>query len=152
MITYTTGDIFTSDADVLVNPTNCRAVMGAGLALQFARNFPGIELWYKGIQKSSGLMPGDLYIYSDNPSVLCFPTKDHWKQESKLSYIYEGLENLLGVVDLAHNDPESYGLFFFETIAFPRLGCGLGGLQWEEVKPVMEQYLDNPMFDTYIYE
>ena len=27
------------------------------------------------------------------------------------------------------------------SIAFPKLGCGNGGLKWEDVKPLMDNYL-----------
>jgi O-acetyl-ADP-ribose deacetylase (regulator of RNase III) len=152
MITYVKGNIFDSNAEVLVNPTNCRAVMGAGLAKEFSRRYPGIELWYKKIFKDLGLSPGDLYIYPDNPSVLCFPTKNHWKEPSEMEYIEDGLMNLIAIQKLGEDEPDNYSHFSFHSIAFPRLGCGLGGLVWEDVRELMEFYLDDAPFDSFIYE
>lgn len=38
-----------------------------------------------------------------------------------------------------------------ESIAFPKLGCGNGGLEWSVVKPIMEKYLSDLPISVYIY-
>lgn len=42
-------------------------------------------------------------------------------------------------------------LMLFESIAFPRLGCGNGALRWEDVQPLMEKYLKSLPIKIYIY-
>ena len=73
--------------------------------------------------------------------VLNFPTKKHWKDPSSLIYVEAGLLSFV-------NKYESYVI---SSIAFPRLGCGNGGLDWKTVKPVMERYLQELPIDVYIY-
>lgn len=135
-ITYATGDIFSAAVEALVNPVNCMGTMGAGLAKQFKKKFPGNFDNYKVLCARGFLMPGlvDIYCtgYRDYHNfIINFPTKLHWKNPSQLVYIDKGLRSLWAVI-------HEYGL---RSIALPELGCGLGGLDFKDVKPLIEQYL-----------
>lgn len=144
MITYTTGDIFTSHMQVLVNPVNTVGVMGKGLAKQFKIRFPLMFEAYKVACDSQDLAIGRLHLYqADDKWVLNFPTKAHWRAQSRLEYIEAGLERFIKI----------YREEGIHSIAFPMLGCGLGGLDWEiEVKPLMERYLKDLDIPIEIYE
>lgn len=63
--------------------------------------------------------------------IINFPTKGHWKSRSRLSDIRAGLQDLKRVV-------QELGI---ASIAVPPLGCGNGGLKWDEVKPTIEAAL-----------
>lgn len=159
----TPDNIFESNTDVIVNPVNLMGVMGAGLAKRFKENIPGLEGMYKvscvkreneptvdGFRsptKQEGeiicnsfqtMFEGDLFLYSNpvglpnGPRVLCFPTKRHWNEPSDLNLIENGLRTFV----------ENYEKFNIQSITFPKLGCGLGGLDWNVVKPLMRKYLD----------
>jgi O-acetyl-ADP-ribose deacetylase (regulator of RNase III) len=130
MITYMTGDLFASTADVLVDPVNCRGGIGY-LAADFVRRFAGLEAFYR---QSCGrtLIIGRTVLYRESePMILLFPTKDHWRRPAQLDYIDAGLTSLARV--LAHEGVSS--------VALPKLGSGAGGLLWESVKPVVERHL-----------
>jgi O-acetyl-ADP-ribose deacetylase (regulator of RNase III) len=132
-VTIIHGDIFASHAQTLVNPVNCRGVMGKGLALRFAQRNPGMLSAYKDLCASGELRPGRLQLYTaELPWVLNFPTKDHWRSSSQLAYIERGLELLV----------INYAAWGIESIAFPQLGTGKGGLDWDDVEPIMRRYLD----------
>ena len=132
-IHYTTGDIFQTDAQVIVNPVNCRGVMGAGLALAFKQKYPEMFAAYVQECKSGQLRIGRPTLYqASQPWVLNFPTKDHWRDPSKLAYIEQGLQFFA----------EHYRQMGIESIAFPKLGAGLGKLSWDEVGPLMRNYLN----------
>lgn len=90
------------------------------------------------------IRPGQLLLYkAEDHWVLNFPTKDDFFNPSDFAYIELGLLKF-------RNFYKEKG---FTSIAFPRLGCGLGGLDWEmEVKPVMEELLGDLDIDVYIYE
>lgn len=125
------GDIFTSGCQVLVNPVNCVGVMGAGLAAAFKAKFPGNFSAYKAACDEGDLRPGYMHVYHEYMKgvyIVNFPTKNHWKDKSKLGDICVGLENL-GRLIVACD---------FKSIALPALGCGLGGLAWVVVKPCIE--------------
>lgn len=142
MIHYVSGNIFDSPTQTLVNPVNTVGVMGKGLALEFRRRYPNMFDEYKKQCRDGWLYVGDLMLWrAKDHFVLNFPTKKHWKEPSSLIYIEAGLLSFA-------NKYESYGI---SSIAFPKLGCGNGGLDWKAVKPVMERYLQELPIDAYIY-
>jgi O-acetyl-ADP-ribose deacetylase (regulator of RNase III) len=136
MLIYKTGDLFTTHCTTLVNPVNCVGVMGAGLAAEFKRRWLAMFEAYAQACKDQHVCPGRLFIYKHgSPWVLCFPTKIQWQDPSKLEWIELGLKNFAAL----------YTLLEITSIAFPALGCGLGGLAWQDVKPLMDKYLDLPI-------
>lgn len=134
MIEITQGDILKANAEALVNTVNCAGVMGRGIALQFRKAFPGNFKAYKAFCDREELKPGKVFIYDlnrlENPRyVINFPTKRHWKGKSRLEYIESGLVSLVEEVRKKH----------IRSVAVPPLGCGLGGLQWGEVRSRIEE-------------
>lgn len=145
MLEYSTGDIFESGCEVLVNPVNCQGVMGAGLALLFKEKFPSYYTRYSEWCRDGMLYTGVLQIYErvspgpwervaieDYPTYLVsFPTKDHWRDKSELKDIDSGLRLL---ARWCRDDRVS-------SISIPALGCGLGGLRWKDVKPLISEHM-----------
>lgn len=122
------GNIFASKCDYIVNPVNTIGVMSAGLALQFKNRFPRNFLKYQEACKNKLLIPGRVLITREhNKFIVNFPTKKHWKDDSKLEYIMSGLKCL------KRNAIENS----IKSIAFPKLGCGLGNLSWKKVEPLI---------------
>lgn len=125
------GDIFASVADVLVCPVNCvPGVMGAGLALAFAKRFPDIKALHRLVTRQGLLAPGVVYMAG---SIALFPTKRHWQDASNIADIQAGLTSL--AVDLPAKQ------WAARSIAIPALGCGLGGLRWADVRPLIVEAL-----------
>lgn len=137
------GNIFESKATTLVNTVNCVGVMGKGIALDFKKRFPNMYEEYVMLCENGSVRPGKPYVYQDmyGPSILNFPTKDHWRSPSKLSYIISGLSWF-------RDHFQEYGI---TSIAFPPLGCGNGGLTWDVVGPVMYDNLKDLPIDIEIY-
>lgn len=142
MLTYIKGDLFGSPAQVLVNTVNTVGVMGKGIALEFKNRYPEMFKVYQELCDDKRLEVGKLMLWKkDEKWILLFPTKKHWRSPSKITYIEKGLEKFV----------QSYEKLGIESIAFPKLGCGNGGLDWDVVKPVMEKYLKNLPIQVYIY-
>ncbi|MAP95465.1 MAG: Appr-1-p processing protein [Ponticaulis sp.] len=138
-IFFKSGNMFDEPVEALVNTVNCVGVMGKGVALEFKNRWPDNFRAYKKLCDAKQLNPGQMFVYDTHelffttgPRYLVnFPTKAHWRSKSKLSYIEDGLENLVDVL-------REYQI---ESIAMPPLGCGNGGLDWAEVKPLIEAKL-----------
>lgn len=142
MIEYIEGDIFESPAQVIVNTVNTVGVMGKGIALSFKKRYPKMYERYKDVCEQGLLKTGKLMLfYEADYWLLLFPTKESWRQPSKLEYIEAGLQKFV----------QTYAAKGITSIAFPRLGCGNGELKWEDVKPLMEQYLKKLPISVYIY-
>ncbi len=134
MIETVQTDIFQSQASTLVNPVNTKGVMGAGLALEFKKRFPGMFVEYQQACRNGSLAIGKLVLHHTSPKkIISFPTKGDWRQGSKLEYIEKGL------LDLVNN----YKIWKLNSIAFPKLGCGLGGLSWFDVQNLIVKYLQS---------
>lgn len=130
MITYVTGNIFDSPAEVLVNPVNCVGTMGAGLARQFRERFHENYKRYLIECGHGRLLPGGVFWFDEaGKEIANFPTKYHWRDFSKLGDIKSGLDDLVAKIAIRG----------VRSIAIPALGCGLGGLNWSDVKPLIER-------------
>lgn len=134
MIEFMRGDLLKQDVEALVNAVNCAGVMGRGIALQFRKAFPENFQVYESACKRGEVRPGSMIVFQTdllkNPRyVINFPTKRHWRDKSRLSDIESGLEALIAEV-------KRLGIC---TIALPALGCGLGGLEWRDVRPRIEK-------------
>jgi O-acetyl-ADP-ribose deacetylase (regulator of RNase III) len=108
--------------------------MGKGIALQFKKAFPDNFEAYKRECEAGRLEIGKVFIYQvggiTNPRyIINFPTKKHWRERSRIEFIREGLKSLV----------EAIRTYNISSIAIPPLGCGNGGLNWDEVRPLIEE-------------
>jgi O-acetyl-ADP-ribose deacetylase (regulator of RNase III) len=110
--------------------------MGKGIALQFKLAFPENFRAYKRVCDAGELTPGRMLVV-DRPAgsvpryIINFPTKEHWKGDSRLSWIRSGLAALAREVKMRG----------IRSVAVPPLGCGNGGLDWAEVRPMIVEAL-----------
>lgn len=145
MFIYTTGDLLRSEAEALVNTVNCEGYMGKGVAYQFKQQFPNNFKDYVNACKNGTLTIGKL-LYSEEKGkyVVNFPTKRKWREKSDITYIETGLRELVSLTRALS----------IRSLAMPPLGCGNGGLNWFEVKKVIEKELNqlSSEVDIYIYE
>lgn len=148
MIEYETGDILASEAEALVNTVNCVGVMGRGIALQFKKAFPENFKAYKAACDREEVQPGRMFVFERDTLtgpkyIINFPTKRHWKGNSRIEDIEAGLDALEAeVLDRG-----------IRSIALPPLGSGLGGLRWEEVRSRIEAKLGGLKdVRTFVYE
>lgn len=148
MVELTQGDILRADTEALVNTVNCVGIMGRGIALQFKKAFPENFKVYEAACKAGQVQPGKVFVYDLNRLysprfIINFPTKRHWRNKSRLEDIREGLDDLVTVVQ-QHR---------IGSIAIPPLGCGLGGLQWADVKPlILEAFQAIPAVEVLLFE
>lgn len=137
-ITQGTGNLLTQDVEALVNTVNTQGVMGKGIALQFKKAWPEMYKDYAAACKRGEVVPGRMHVWetgqlSGPRFIINFPTKRHWRARSKLSDIAAGLKDLVEVI-------RSHGI---ASIAIPPLGCGNGGLNWDEVEPLIRDALSD---------
>lgn len=135
------GDFWTvaKDYDAICCTTNgvCKSngdlVMGAGIALAFKQRYPEMP---KILGELVGEIGNNSYLIVglDNKSALVsFPTKNHWKDQSDIDLIVKSAKQLVAHADTAK----------WEKVLLSKPGCGLGGLNWKEVKPILDPILDN---------
>jgi O-acetyl-ADP-ribose deacetylase (regulator of RNase III) len=147
MITYKKGNIFDAKVEALVNTVNTVGVMGKGIALQFKFAFPENYKAYKEAARRNEIVTGKVQIVPVNDIngvkyIINFPTKAHWRNPSKIQWIKDGL------IDLKRQLQE----FGITSIAIPPLGCGNGGLNWDNVRPLIDTSLADLEIDITVYE
>lgn len=145
MIQHLQGDLFDSGAECLVNAVNCEGVMGKGVAYQFKKKFPDNTKEYIEKCKTGELRIGKIHTYyTGKVWIVNFPTKNRWREPSRLSYIDVGLDQLVQFLSEKK----------IRTIAIPALGCGNGGLIWAEVRSLIEKKLScvEDLCDILVYE
>jgi O-acetyl-ADP-ribose deacetylase (regulator of RNase III) len=133
MIEHTRGNLLEADAEALVNTVNCVGYMGKGIALQFKQAFPENFEAYSRACKATQVQPGRMFVFETRAMIgpkyiINFPTKRHWKGKSRIEDIDMGLDAL--VEEVVRRE--------IKSIAVPPLGCGLGGLDWNKVRPRIE--------------
>lgn len=106
--------------------------MGKGIALQFKQAFPENFRQYKKACDAKQVQPGKMFTFATGNLfkpryIINFPTKRHWRGKSKIEDIQSGLVALVQEVKTLN----------IRSLAIPPLGCGNGGLDWAEVKPLM---------------
>lgn len=152
------GNLFESGVQAIVNPVNCVGVMGAGLALEFKKRYPQMFRFYADACKKNEVKTGQIWVWREKrleeitlpdgrtvlePEwIMNFPTKQHWKNPSKLEWIASGLDDL--AIRARMNGVES--------IAIPALGCGYGGLKFDAVKSLIYDKLNDLQTHILLFE
>ena len=130
------GNLLEADVDALVNTVNTVGVMGKGIALQFKNAFPANFKAYEQASKRDAVALGTMFVFDNGQLtrprwIVNFPTKGHWRSRSRLEDVEAGLKDLRSVIT-------ELGI---TSIAIPLLGCGNGGLDWDIVRPLIENTL-----------
>jgi len=108
------------------------AVMGRGIALQAANKFPRLAFKLGKMITEEG----NCLHHDSSNGLIFFPVKYNWREKASLELIEISTEEL---VDLFDNHISGYPV----PIYMVRPGCGNGGLNWGDVKPLLEKYLDD---------
>jgi O-acetyl-ADP-ribose deacetylase (regulator of RNase III) len=136
MIKYTTGNLLNAEVEALVNTVNTVGVMGKGIALMFKEAYPENLHQYAEACKNKKVETGSMFVTETGKLfgpkwIINFPTKQHWRNPSKLEWIEAGLRDLCRIIEQKQ----------ISSIAIPPLGSGNGGLDWQIVKKMIEQDL-----------
>lgn len=131
MIEPASGDLLRVEVEAVVNAVNTVGVMGKGLALAFKHAFPDNFRAYRQACAAGAVVPGKMFVFDRGAGaprwIINFPTKRHWRDASRLDDVRAGLVDLVDQVRI----------HAIRSVALPALGCGLGGLAWADVEPMI---------------
>jgi len=136
------GNILRSETQAIVIPVNIVGIAGAGLAKQWAIQHPTSADIYAHACRARQLPIGKVLSVKDGSrAFVCLPTKTLPQYPSELKYIEKGLVALRQLIRSKE----------IKSLAVPALGCGLGGLSWADVQPLIEQYLGDLEIPVHVY-
>lgn len=144
------GNLFDNEygAQALAHGCNCRGAMGAGIAVEFKKQYPIMYNQYKGMCDRHELELGDVYYWTNKgftdgsqPDVFNIMIKDDWRNKADTHGLFVGLEKMKSVAD-------QMGI---HSIAIPRIGAGYGGLNWNEVYAIILIIFRDWSGDLFVY-
>ena len=141
MIVEYCGNLLDSRQQTLVCTTNCRGAMGAGLALAFKKRYPDTYRAYREFYRNEWLAVDRLLTAPLNDGsgrqVLFFPTKDDWRQPSRMEWVEQNLRTLAS----------QYHQLDITSLAMPMLGTLNGRLPSEPVYQLIHKtFADHPLY------
>lgn len=147
MIDYEQGNLLDAQCEALVNAVNTVGIMGKGIALQFKQRFPENFRLYAKACSVGQVCTGQMFVTETGDVlgprwIVNFPTKQHWREPSRLEWIRDGLQDLRRFIIE----------YRVTSVALPALGAGLGGLSWPAVRELIEQPLGSLEAEILVFE
>lgn len=137
MITFKKGNIFTTERFVIGHGVNCMGGFGSGIAGQIATHFPIAKVHYLQKFRNEGWKLGDIQpVDCDRKIIANMATQEYFGGDGKVYASYDAIKICVEkILDYCWN----YGY----NIAIPKIGCGLGGLEWPKVMTIIETIFSN---------
>ena len=150
MIKYVSGDILLTKAEALAHGVAPNDDFKQGLALSLRENWPSLYKDFRHYCKTQNPSEGELWTWkgTHGPTIINLMTQqapasaNSHPGKASLSNLNHCLKSLLK--ELKTND--------YKSLALTRIATGVGGLNWDEVKPVLESALGELNIPIYIYE
>lgn len=153
-IIYKKGNLFTTDADIIIHGCNCQGVMGSGVAKQIKEKYPEAYAEYKRQEKRCGLKVGDISKFvnsTDGKIIINAMTQYNYGRDNQIYADYNGIRSCLRKISNEINFRKTiFNILENPTLAMPKIGCGLGGGDWNIVSKIIEEELVD--FEVEIWE
>jgi len=129
---HRTGDIFTTELPAIGHGVNLQGLMGSGIAYIIAKKFPSVLAPYRQACKSRILQTGRVFpvLTEEQPGLWIYnlASQDQTGADARIDWLEESVRaSIVAARRLNHSG-----------IALPRIGAGIGGLTWNEVKTLLE--------------
>jgi len=130
-VVFTKGDLFATEGlTAYAHGCNCAGAMGAGIAIEFRKRWPRMYEEYALRCADRRFQLGDVFVWSeDGATIYNLGTQAHWRKKAQMPALARALRSM---TTLATNAG-------IERIGLPRIGAGLGGLDWVRVKRVLTE-------------
>jgi O-acetyl-ADP-ribose deacetylase (regulator of RNase III) len=148
MIKEVSGDILLSQAQAIAHGVAPNDHFDRGLALTLREEFPSMYKDFRHYCQQFHPQPGDTWIWSGvGGRIINLFTQE----PPQTNHSHPGRASIIHVNHVLRELVKLIGKEGLESVAIPRLATGMGGLDWEEVKPVIFKYLDPLPIPVYLY-
>jgi O-acetyl-ADP-ribose deacetylase (regulator of RNase III) len=138
------GDIFTSDAEAIVNTVNCVGAMGKGIALEFKKRYPDLYAAYRQACVRKEIQPGHVWVYRAKDRIIFnAAVKDDWRNASRIEWVESCLHELI----------EKCRTMKVKSLALPWMEAMNGWISVEQIQASTRRILSNISdIDISVYE
>ena len=149
MIKYLSGDILLSKAQAVAHGIAPNDHFDAGLALSLRQDWPALHKDFRHYLHTAHPKPGGLWVWTraDGRRVINLFTQEPAPAEhahpGKATY-----QNVNHCLRELHKRIEHEKI---PSLALPRLATGVGGLEWNQVEPLIQQHLGSLQIPIYLY-
>ena len=133
------GDLFEAKEPALAHGCNCAGAMGRGIAVGFRERWPDMYARFRELCDRGEFSPGDLFVWTtDDRVIFNLATQRTWRSKANPAAIRDALARM---VDHARQHR-------IDAIAMPRIGAGLGGLNWADVREILKEVVPDDLLVT----
>jgi len=150
MLKMVAGDILLTRAQVIAHGVAPNDSFSQGLALALRERDPAMYKDFRHHHQVAHPKPGALWAWAgaDGRRIVSLLTQEeargHRAKPGKAT-----AHNVNLALKALRRLAEDEG---FQSLALPRLATGVGGLAWEEVRPLIERHLGDLDIPVYVYE
>lgn len=144
MIEFTRGDLFSHPGlQAIGHGCNAAGAMGAGIAVEFKRLWPDMYMAYRKLCLDGAYKPGDVFLWQ-TPGMVIFNlcTQESWRTKATLEAIERSVSAMLVMAEERK----------LMRVGLPRIGAGLGGLNWNEVKNSLSRVAESSPVTLVVFE
>ena len=133
-ITEKTGDAVAIAAGLpipaLAHGVNCKGRMGKGFALQVRQGWPSMYERYQHMCQVGLLAPGGFMAWQSPRGgwLWNLASQDSVGASARIEWVEQSVRSMA-------EHAQSMGI---DQVASVRIGCGIGGLEWDEVREVLQ--------------
>jgi O-acetyl-ADP-ribose deacetylase (regulator of RNase III) len=128
-IEFRVGDLFAADLPAIGHGCNCAGAMGRGIAVEFRRRWPEMFAEYKRRCAAGSFTLGEAFAWDAGDRVIFnLGTQQTWRAKAELWAVDAAVRKMIAWAE-SHAVP---------AIGLPRIGAGLGGLDWAVVARALE--------------
>ena len=149
MLKEVTGDILLTKADVIAHGVAPNDDFHQGLALQLREQWPAMYKDFRHFCKTKHPEAGDMWIWQGvgGVTVANLLTQegayDTGSKPGKATHKYVD-----HAVKHLRQEIEKRG---WKSVAITRIATGVGGMEWDEVRPILEKQLGDLGVKVYVY-
>lgn len=141
--TFLAGDLFHHGLPALAHGCNCAGAMGKGIAIEFRARFPTMYAEYKQRCADKRFVPGDVFEWREGDLVIFnLGTQKTWRTPATLAAIETSVRAMVRLAEVAN----------LAQVGLPRIGAGLGGLAWSDVRALLEAIGASTRVELVVFE
>lgn len=151
MIKEVNGDILLTGSKVIAHCVAPADHFESGLALKLRENYPSMVKDFRHYCHTHHPKAGEIWTWGGVGGMQIVNLMAQEPAESMRTSHHGGKASMVNLDRTLKALAKLVVDEKFESIAVPRLATGVGGLDWDEVKPSIEKYLGDLPIPVYVY-